>query len=177
LLRPRGVSNGTANTTLHYTRRCDSFRGALEQRGDVKFVAWSSPNAAPKILDTSTGRNEHGFRSHCYLVRPQDIAKLRFKRVPGQDYWLLDSELSALVMEFNGGFFDGTLLRRGRLFYETGYYDSSGAWVAKPEDFIKWSESITRLAKRLLQHDAVFDAYFGDSAREWLATTAGELDI
>ena len=154
-----------------------AFEAALKQRGDVKFVAWSSPNAAPRILDTSTGRNEHGFRSHCYLVRPQDTARLRLKCVPRQGYWLLDSELSALVVEFNGGFFDGRLLRRGRLFYETGYYDSSGVWVRKPEDFIKWAQSITRLSKKLFQRDPVFDAYLGDSARKWLATTAGKLDI
>lgn len=152
-----------------------SLEAVLRQR-HVQLVAWSSPDASPSILNTSVTRNEHGFRSHCYLVRPHDVENLQLEHVPERGYWTI-SPYCPQVIEFNGGFFDGKMLRRGRLFYQTEYLDANGLWVKNPEDFTKWAESISRLVKKRFKRDPVFDAYLGDSAREWLATTAGKLDI
>ena len=90
--------------------------------------------------------------------------------------WVVD-DLRSPVVQFDGGFFDEKTLRPGRLFYDTGYYNENGEWVDKPVEFLKWADSILRMAKKMIRRDPVFDAYVGNSAADWLASTGGQFEI
>jgi hypothetical protein len=77
-----------------------------------------------------------------YMVRPDDLSAINLEEVPEQRYWSIDI-LSSPVVELTRCYFDGKILRRGRLYYTHSFYGGDDRWVEKPEPFRSW-------AKRLL---------------------------
>jgi hypothetical protein len=157
------------------TRDIDLFEEALKQRG-VVFVSRSSADGRVQVLQTCKRRVASGVRTSCYLARQKDLKSIRVNHISSKVGWVVD-DLRSPVIQFDGGFFDGRTLRQGRLFYDTGYYNDSGEWVNKPADFLKWADSILKMAKKLIARDRVLDAYVGSHAGEWLARTGGHLEI
>ncbi|MDX9702392.1 MAG: hypothetical protein RBU23_05025 [Candidatus Auribacterota bacterium] len=64
-----------------------------------------------------------------------------------QNYYSVDSLFSE-VIEFDRSFFDGTRLRSGRIYIQTGYWDDSGEYVTKSDEFIKWFERLARWIRK-----------------------------
>ena len=85
--------------------------------------------------------------------------------VAAQKYWTFESFHSPLL-EYQRCFFDGRVLRRGRLYYIDGAYGDKDVWIEKSEEFKKWAKSIFSAAKKTLAHEEGF--YFGPGALVWM---------
>lgn len=67
--------------------------------------------------------------------------------VDKQNYYYVESLFSE-VIEFNRSYVDKNRLRPGRIYMQTGYWDESGAYVTKNDEFIKWFERLARWIRR-----------------------------
>ncbi len=79
-------------------------------------------------VDSITQDTGSGSRSLGYLVRREDIEKVRLREIPAQGCWAVD-EVRSPVVEFDGGFSDNDKILRGRLYFTAGYYDDGQAYV------------------------------------------------
>jgi hypothetical protein len=136
-------------------------------RSRIEFVALEYRSNAPRPSVTPTFQVAEMGKTWLtlFLARPADLDALEFHEVPAQKYWTLDV-LKQPVVEFSRPYFNGTLIRRGRLYYETGDYDSHGSWVDKPKPFLEWAEKLFRAARKVLRRNAELDAYLGREAWE-----------
>lgn len=82
-----------------------------------------------------------------YLSRPTDLQKIITREVPARDEWLVDLTQSPVV-EFSRCYFDGQLLRRGRLYVVTHYYDEDSLLVEKSKEFVAWAKSLISTVKK-----------------------------
>jgi hypothetical protein len=131
-----------------------------------------SPTAQPRSLP-GLNFHESGQRLLFYfLVREEDLPKVVTEHVPAQGYWSVDV-LRSPVVEFNSCYFDGKILRRGRVYYLDGFYDQDGLWVEKSEGFRSWAKQVLKTTKRILKRHQ--SDYIGPAALEWLARGEGKL--
>lgn len=114
----------------------------------------------------STDNTEDGQNWLFYsLVRECDLEAVINKEVPTQGCWTID-QLRSPVTEFSRSFFDGKIIRQGRLFSNTSYYDDNGALVGKTEGFEGWAKGILAKARRFLNYDKELQAYLGADAAQ-----------
>jgi hypothetical protein len=129
----------------------------------------AEPRSLP-ALDHHEGGRRHLFY---FLVREADLAHVVTTHVPAQARWTVDV-LRSPVIEFTSCFFDGNLLRRGRVYYVDGFYGEDGAWLEKPESFRTWAKRVLHVTRTALTK---FDEreYIGADARAWLEHEHGRL--
>lgn len=142
-----------------------AFEKAVKEQLGAVVLAHRHLVGRAEPIDSTVSKNADGLRSFGYLARPQDLEKVVLRHVPAQGYWVVDETRSAVV-ELDGGFDDGKILRRGRLYFHKGFYGEDGQWVNKAQDFLQWAEEILKLAKKLSRRDQKLDAYVGQSAEE-----------
>ncbi|MBL8213735.1 MAG: hypothetical protein JNK87_23655 [Bryobacterales bacterium] len=135
---------------------------AKEQLGGV-VLAHRQPASQAESIRSTVSKNADGVWSFGYLVRAQDLGGVVLRHIPAQGYWVVD-ETRSPVVELDGGFDDGTILRRGRLYFQKGFYGENGQWIDKPQIFLEWAEEILKLAKKLSRRDQKLEAYVGPSA-------------
>lgn len=70
------------------------------------------------------------------------------------------------VVEFSGCHFNEKTLKRGRLFYDIGFYNGE-QWQEKSPRFLKWTEIAFKTAKKSIKRAPSFDAYIGADAERW----------
>ena len=146
---------------------------------DIKELAQMTPLSAKELAyrgQQVLARVEHMGKTPLtlYLARPADVGAVAFREVAEQGYWTVD-DLRSPVVELTRCYFDGKMLRSGRLFYETGYYGGDGAWVDKPKAFLAWAEALLGAARKALRREPRLDAYLGPEARELHDRNAVEL--
>jgi hypothetical protein len=141
------------------------FELALKSRGAV-ILRRSSPERRPAISGTARVQTPEATGVDGYIARADDIEHVSLRAVPAQSVWAVDS-LRSPVIEFFGCHFDQKTLKRGRLFYDPGFYDAKGTWVEKPKDFEDWAKDIFKLARKMFKKDSKLDAYIGPEAKEW----------
>ena len=119
---------------------------AIRKTGDVCFLSDRTPTAEPTGLETlaldltDTG----GFPLHAYVARREDLGNVTMRHVPAQGYWLIDSTRSP-VIELDRCFFDGSVLKRGRMYFAT---DLRFLPELPDPDFVKWGDRVlNRLRK------------------------------
>jgi hypothetical protein len=134
-------------------------------RSKIEFVALEYRSDGPRPLVTPTFLVKEMGKTWLtlFLARPADLNTLELHEVSAQKYWTLDV-LKDPIVEFSRPYFNGTLFRRGRLYYQTGDYATDGTWVEKPELFLEWAESLFKAAKKSLRRSADLDAYLGREA-------------
>jgi hypothetical protein len=86
--------------------------------------------------------------------------------IPAQSRWSVDVQRSN-VIDFDGCYYDKKVLRRGRLYLVTGYYDDRDEWKDKPADFLSWANAILTTAKKSLKKHPDLDAYAGEEVWSW----------
>jgi len=141
------------------------FESALKASGAI-ILKRSSTESRPLVSDTARAQSADGVGVDGYIVRSNDLEHVSMRAVPAQGYWTVDG-LHSPVVEFFGCHFNGKTLRRGRLFYDEGYYDAAGMWVDKPKEFNSWARSVFGLAKKRFKKDPKLDAHVGPKAKEW----------
>lgn len=147
----------------------EELEGCIRAKEGVLFLADRTQGPRPKIL---TAEGWMGSELSLYLTRPDELKKVKMRYVGAQKYWVFEEDRSPLI-EYDRCFFDGKVLRRGRLYYKDGAYDEEGKWLEKPEDFKKWARSIFSAAKKTLRHEDGF--YFGADALVWMKKSGAQL--
>lgn len=140
----------------------------LEQRlGEqcpVAILDSRSEQPAPTLLSTLAVAEFGKTWLKLLLVPPDLLDSLTFEHVVQQGYWTVDL-LRSPAMELGRCFYDGKMLRIGRLFYHRGFYDEAGTWVEKPASFQAWAKKVFTVSRKGLTRDAVVDAYVGSNAQ------------
>jgi len=132
-----------------------------------------SPTSQPRIVPSlGVMDGSHRWLSY-YLVRDGDLERVVTRHVPAQKYWVIDVS-SSPVVEFRGCYFDGKILRLGRVYYVDGDYGADDAWVEKSESFRTWAKKVLRTTKKALKKRG--PDYIGEDALAWLEREQGELD-
>lgn len=159
-----------------YLTPADLLELERELRSKLNFVCLNAksdkpePSLAPSFSVAEMGKTWLTL----FLARTEDLDRLRFLEVPAHGYWTLDV-LTEPVIEFARPYSDGALVRRGRIYYERGDDLEGGAWRAKSEGFIKWADTLLRLARMSLRRDATLDAYLGPQA--WDMRLQGQVEF
>lgn len=102
-----------------------------------------------------------------YLTRQDELQSIVIRPIGNGKLWTID-DLCSPVIQFDRCYFDGKIMREGRLFYNLSWFDSSGAVVSKSEEFQKWAQQLFALCRTKLVRDADLDAYVGAAAKNWL---------
>jgi hypothetical protein len=88
--------------------------------------------------------------------------------------WKIDV-LRSPVVELSRCYFNGSILRVGRFYCDTGFYDERGEWIDKKRAFLEFVSRLFVVAKRTLHRDKAVDAYLGDEALALLQAKRIEL--
>lgn len=132
------------------------FELMLRTKGGISFVSdlFSSPSV--QTITTLQGSTQ-GKR---YLALDIDLGSIVTRLVSKQNLWRID-DLRSPVIEFTRGYFDGNSLRRGRLYFSPGFYDDSGHWVEKHNDFVKWADGLLHWIRKNYKRDSNTGYYIG----------------
>lgn len=148
----------------------------LQQRiGEIQplcILHRRSPTAQPRVLDRLRFEEDGGTLLFYGLVRACDLSQVVTRLVPAQGYWTVDVSRSPVV-ELTSCYFDGKILRRGRVYHVDGCYGDDAEWVRKPEGFRTWAAAVLRETKKCLTRDG--SDYIGPAAAELVARSAIEL--
>jgi hypothetical protein len=137
----------------------------LKKQCSVVFLGIPLEQPAPRLLSTLEVARYGEEWLKVFLAHPESLGALVFKHVPKQGYWLVDDDRSP-VIELSRCFYDGKILRRGRVYYTKGFYDEAGQWVDKPADFLAWAKKVFSVTRKGLQRDAGLGSYVGQDAEE-----------
>ncbi len=144
----------------------NNFEAALRRKIDFEALVYRTDGPWPsRVSSLAVGEEIGKTWLTLFLVRPEDVDVLRFREVPTQGYWTLDV-LSQPIIEFSRPYFDGSIMRQGRFYYQTGDYNDIGTWVEKPRCFLDWADQIFKTTKKNLRRHRFLDAYLGPEAWE-----------
>jgi len=146
----------------------------LRQKDDVIILHSRSREKNLRVID-SVNFSENGSEwLYLHLARRRDISLINMRYVPVQNYWVIDVNESP-VIELNKSFYDGKIIRPGRLFYNEYYFNSKNVLVKKSEEFCKWASMSFIEAKRGLKKAVAF-YYMGSDTEKW-KSNGGELAL
>jgi hypothetical protein len=103
------------------------------------------------------------------LLRPDDLGQVRISPLRGRDDGAgsIDA-LQSPVIECWRCYFDGTLLRRGRLYFEPTILSDQQTIENKPDPFVEWADRVLRRVRKHLTKDPASPSsvptYFGQGA-------------
>jgi hypothetical protein len=136
----------------------------LRQEVGLRLLASRSPEPKPIEAESPVQTSAGYTRVDC-LIAPADLITVKLELLEKQNSWSVNTLFSE-VIEFSGCHYDKTTLKRGRLFYDTGFYRSE-VWQEKSKYFLNWAETIFKTAKKSLKRSASLDAYIGKDADHW----------
>jgi hypothetical protein len=139
----------------------------LKSRLDILLISPSSSGPIPIELESAVSQNPALFHKRsvgvdCFLVRKNADIRMRF--VPALSHWSVQDDSE--VIEFRGCAFDGSVLVRGR-FYFQGDFMVQDIIAPKRSEFLAWADSIFKLAKKCLYRSNTLNAYVGEHADRW----------
>jgi hypothetical protein len=136
----------------------------LRQKAGLRLLASRSPESKAPEIETPVHTSAGVTSVDCLLV-PGDTSSVKLNRIEKQNQWSVDTLFSEAI-QFTGCHFDGRTLKRGRFFYDSGFYQGQ-EWKEKSQPFLEWAEIIFKTAKKNLTRVASLDAYVGEDARQW----------
>lgn len=97
------------------------------------------------------------------LTRPEDVDKIVLKHIEKQGYSIID-DIRSPVIQFSRCYYKDGLLRRGRFYFISGYYNDDREFYLKEDSFIKWADMILKLTRKVLTKDGNSIEYYGKEA-------------
>ena len=137
----------------------------LREAGELVVLRSRSPTPEPHQVDTTNFTEDGRQWLFLYLVRPSDLSAVRTEEVTAQGYWSVD-DLRSPVIELTRCYYNGKILRRGRLYFVDGYYGAQDQWVEKPEEFKAWAKRLFAAARKTLTFDKNLGAHIGPEAEQ-----------
>jgi hypothetical protein len=134
---------------------------AIRSAGAVMFLPGVVARPALQPLETVTmsvsDMGKVGLR--VYVTEVHFGPWVRFRHIPQQGHFLVDH--GSPVIEFDRSYFDGHVLRRGRLYFYTG--------IDHPSGFSEWADKVLRSVRRTLTRDTTTGPhYYGPHAKRWI---------
>ena len=136
----------------------------LKQKVELRLLSSRSTTSEPHEMNSPILTEEGTTRADCLITPIHASIKTEYRE--GQNLWLVDTLISEAI-EFDACYFDGTSIKRGRMYYQPGFYDGNGVWQNKSPEFLSWAGTIFRTAKNFLKRDKALDAYVGEDAYRW----------
>lgn len=138
-------------------RQVNFFLNAEDQKDFVELLGtWENLVFLPdRSLTGKATIPDQGFRTcesddlSLYLVRKEDLHEVKFYFLPNQNCWYVDS-LRSPVIQYSRCYATDSLIRRGRLYFQPGYYEESD-WVEKDHAFVAWADRIIKTVRRKLR--------------------------
>lgn len=130
----------------------------LRASGDVEILSAEATADDTDLLPLSAARHQSIW---CYLVPVGLPRRLLLRRLSPMKVDLDQSR--SHVIEYWRSYSDGTIIRRGRLWYEHTYLEQ-GEFVRKDVDFCRWADRVMSRARRALRYDKDHLAYLGEDA-------------
>ncbi len=145
----------------------ESLVHTLKSRLEVSLIQPSSSGPFPVKLESPVCKGalmlkKGGVRVDCFITRKDADIKMRF--VPALSRWSVQGESE--VIEFQGCEFDGSVLVRGRLYFQSDFLLQDMIAPQRTE-FLIWADNVFRLAKKSLRRSKTLDAYVGEHAEKW----------
>ena len=137
-------------------------------RSLVDFIAFewcASDSSVQRLLNTGIPKMGKSWLT-IGLTRPEDIGNLVLRPMENRESSSVDI-LRSPAIEFTRCFFDGKVLRRGRLYYISEYYEQARA-VRKSDRFISWAGEVFKGSKSMLIRDSNLESYVGPHAKQLL---------
>jgi hypothetical protein len=131
-----------------------------------------STSAAPSVVDTAAVEDRTGPRLFFHMVRGPDLRSVVMKHVPARGEWAVDV-LDSPAIEYTRSFFDGRVLRRGRLYYVDRHDGEDGTLIDKSAVFREWARLVLEKTRKLLKRQGT--DYIGPHAKAWLESSGGKL--
>nr|BDT31280.1 hypothetical protein MFMH1_09490 [Myxococcus sp. MH1] len=97
-----------------------------------------------------------------FLARAVDLREVRFQPVPGKSLYRVDS-IDSPVVEFSPCRVSNSVIRPGRLFFKTRYYEGERG-VDKSPGFLTWSAWLMARCRKELMADSATRTYWGRDA-------------
>ncbi|HYG75279.1 MAG TPA: hypothetical protein VEK08_09785 [Planctomycetota bacterium] len=140
------------------------FEQFVKTHPNVCFIEERQKTRFPQFVDSLTDK-----QLRLYLVKKENLNELTFIENAEQGYWEVDQSVYLPAIEFIPSRFDGHILQRGRLFYQTSYYTREG-WKEYPTTLIKWGDSLLRWLRKNLVSDARIPDRLGNQAKKWISS-------
>ena len=134
----------------------DLFIAHIALNDGTRLLRTRSDSPGPKTLPFDQAGSSNGF-----LVRTEDVHEITWNCVANGYH--IDT-LRSQVIEWSPSRLIGNELRRGRLFFDAGYFDSDNSWRLKSEDFIRWARSRLNWIKKNFTFNKDEGAYIGTDA-------------
>ncbi len=142
---------------------------AIQSTGNVMFLSGTAAEPLVQPLPTIeiSEREMGNVPLGVYATRSDFVEGIRFRHVPQQGHFIIEPGSS--VIELDRCYFDGKLLRRGRLYFYTG--------PGFNPEFIRWAEKVLRALRRFLvrKPDQIGLYYFGPAALAWMKKTGAQV--
>jgi hypothetical protein len=145
----------------------------LQSRLRIQVVNERAESSTPKLIEMVDYELSDQPR-RCYLVSPDLVNSIVMRYVSAQGYWTLDV-LKSPVIEFDKSFFDGRILKPGRVYYQSQFFDDSEELLVKPELFLKWSKSVINSLRKSLVKNGSSIYYVGEDTMR--KAVAGEIQL
>jgi hypothetical protein len=146
----------TADDTAEYQRR-------LERAGDLVILAGISDQSGPRRWPELPVRDMGKEVLQLFLTQEAYVRDVVWYHVPTRNAWALDL-LRSPVVEFSRAYYLDDVIRAGRAFFDSGYYDDTGRWQVKAGEFLKWAKLLLATGKRLCKRDPETGVYWGPEA-------------
>lgn len=144
----------------------------LRALGPMVVLHSDSATASPRVVDSLEFSEGGRPWLQLYLARAGDVDSIKMKHVPVRSLWYVDV-LDSPVVEFSRCFFNGKVLREGRIYWVDGFYGKDDAWALKNEGFRAWAKRVRSTSKKFLKpHGA---SLVGPDTASWLASSGGRL--
>lgn len=139
----------------------------LKSRLDVSLIRPSAPGPFPIELESPVFKDAlvltaDAVRADCLIARKDAEIKMRY--VQALSHWSVQTESE--VIEFQGCEFDGSVLVRGRFYFQNDFL-LQDLIAPKRAEFLDWAAKVFRLAKKSLHRSKTLDAYVGEEAEKW----------
>lgn len=134
----------------------------LRESEDVVFLHSRSPTRVAREVTHLRVIEDGKPWLFLHLAKRSLLDDVVMSFVPEQDYWSVESSCSPVV-DFSNSFFDGRILRRGRIFYETTFLDAKENWREKSSEFQSWAHAVLRMTRSMARKKRGV-AWIGDDA-------------
>lgn len=147
----------------------------LRQNGgdDVKILP--EKFRSPKMLIVPNVTIDDDQLGLC-ITKSSYMSQIVIEYFESTDFWVVNTLLSP-VIELTKSYYNGQILRRGRLYFMAGFFDVQGNWVTKGTAFEKWGDKLLRWIRKNYQRHPENHFYFGEHAWEWHKGNQGAIGV
>jgi hypothetical protein len=157
--------------TTEDTRRLGEALGAVLE---LALLEHDSPTRAVRRRETIEVSRMGKEDLLIHLARPADLKQVKLTQLERDPPWEIDSLVSPVV-ELSRCYHRGRVLRVGRMYFNTGFYDRDERWIEKPAPFLAWAKRVFLLTRKVCKRDPKSGTYLGAEAAALLA--ARRLDL